>query len=338
MKKRILVTGGLGFIGSHTIVELLANDFLPVIVDNLKNSRIEVLEGIEEISGFRPPFYAIDVSDKKALQEVFDKHKIDAVIHFAAYKAVGESVSIPLAYYQNNIGGLITLLEVMEENDCRHLVFSSSCTVYGEPITLPVKEDAPVATPSSPYGNTKKVGEEILKDCKQFSTVALRYFNPIGAHPSAAIGELPLGVPNNLVPYITQTAIGMREKLTVFGNDYPTPDGTCIRDYLHVCDLANAHMKALIRLQDPSFGSIEGPMEVYNLGTGVGYSVQEVLTTFEKVNGISLPYQFGPRRQGDVMQVWANADKAAQWLHWKTERTLEDMLRDAWRWQQKLSK
>lgn len=337
MKKNVLVTGGLGFIGSHTVVELLAHDFSPIIIDNLKNSRLEVLDGIEEITGQRPPFYKVDVTDKAALQAVFQQHRIHAVIHFAAYKAVGESVAIPLAYYQNNIGGLLTLLEVMEVHNCRHLVFSSSCTVYGEPATLPVKEDAPVAIPSSPYGNTKKIGEEILRDCKQFSTVALRYFNPIGAHPSAAIGELPLGVPNNLVPYITQTAIGIREKLTVFGKDYPTPDGTCIRDYLHVSDLAHAHMKALHRLENPDFGKLEGHMEVYNLGTGVGYSVQEVITTFEKVSGVSLSYQFGPRRPGDVMQVWANSDKAAQFLHWKTQRSLEDMLKDAWNWQQKLS-
>jgi UDP-glucose 4-epimerase len=336
MSKEILVTGGLGFIGSHTVVELVAQGYSPIIIDNLSNSRPEVLEGIEKICGTKPIFYPVDVTNRNALESVFRKHKIHAVIHFAAFKAVGESVEKPLLYYKNNVSGLITLLEVMQEYQCFDIVFSSSCTVYGQPELLPVAENAPVSIPTSPYGNTKKICEEILRDSQEFRVVSLRYFNPIGAHPTAHIGELPLGVPNNLVPFITQTAAGIRQQLTVHGNNYNTPDGTCVRDYLHVCDLAEAHIKAIERLQNKDFGLLEGHFEVFNLGTGNGNTVKEVVDTFCKVTGVALNHQYGPRRSGDVEKVWANPAKANTYLHWKTKRSLEEMLQSAWKWQLKL--
>jgi UDP-glucose 4-epimerase len=336
MTKKILVTGGLGFIGSHTVVELINKGYEPIVIDNLSNARIEVLDGIEQICGVKPVFYKADVNDKTELNKVFKSHQIEEVIHFAAFKAVGESVDKPLLYYRNNVGGLITLLEVMEANKCFKIVFSSSCTVYGQPKELPVSEKSLVVSPSSTYGNTKKICEEILKDCDQFSVVSLRYFNPIGAHPSALIGELPIGKPNNLVPFITQTAAGIHHKLTVHGSDYNTLDGTCVRDYLHVSDLADAHILALDRLNHDNFGIDEGWFEVYNLGTGDGYSVKEVIETFEKVSGVSLLHEYGPRRPGDVEQVWANPKKANLILGWKTKRSLEEMLETAWKWQLKL--
>ncbi|MBX2984372.1 MAG: UDP-glucose 4-epimerase GalE [Bacteroidia bacterium] len=338
MSKEILVTGGLGFIGSHTVVELCAKGYVPVIVDNLSNTSVDVLKGIEKITNQKVIYYQLDVNDKQALETVFAKHQIQSVIHFAAFKAVGESVQKPLLYYRNNVGGLISLMEVMHKFNCNQIVFSSSCTVYGQPKQLPVAEDSPVAIPTSPYGNTKKICEEILKDDKSFQVVSLRYFNPIGAHPSAEIGELPLGVPNNLVPYITQTAAGLRQELTIHGKDYDTPDGTCVRDYLHVCDLADAHILAIERLSKPDFGATDGHFEVYNLGTGIGNSVTEVVETFEKSTGQKLNYIYGPRREGDVEQVWANPAKANKILGWKTKRNLAEMLISAWRWQQKLGK
>lgn len=331
--KDVLVTGGLGFIGSHTVLELFDNGYNPIVVDNLQNTSLSVLEGIEKIAGKKPVFYQVDVNDTLALENVFASHNIQSVIHFAAYKAVGESVAKPLMYYRNNVGGLISLLEVMKKFNCAKIVFSSSCTVYGQPIDLPVAENAPVAIPTSPYGNTKKICEEILRDTDAFQTVSLRYFNPIGAHPSAFIGELPLGVPGNLVPFVTQTAAGIRKELIIHGNDYQTLDGTCVRDYLHVCDLADAHIKALIRLHSPDFGAVEGHMEVYNIGTGVGYSVKQVVDAFQKVSGISLNHSYGPRRPGDVEKVWANSSKANNILLWKPKRDLDEMLFSAWNWQ-----
>jgi len=336
MSKEILVTGGLGFIGSHTVVELVAKGFSPIIVDNLSNSSVDVLDGIEKICGIRPTYYNIDVNNIEALDKIFKQHVVQSVVHFAAFKAVGESVQKPLLYYRNNVAGLVSLLEVMEANLCFKIVFSSSCTVYGQPKSLPVAENAPVVAPTSPYGNTKKVCEEILKDAGQFNVVSLRYFNPIGAHPSAEIGELPLGIPNNLIPFITQTAAGIRSELTVHGSDYNTIDGTCVRDYLHVCDLADAHLLALERLENSSFGKDEGKFEVYNLGTGKGYSVKEVIDTFEEVTGEKLNHSYGPRRPGDVEQVWANPAKANKILGWKTKRELPEMLASAWKWQNSL--
>lgn len=337
MSKVILVTGGLGFIGSHTVVELIANGYTPIIVDNLSNTSEEVLKGIEKICGIRPAYYIVDVNDVVALDKIFKSHAIQSVVHFAAFKAVGESVQKPLLYYRNNVAGLVSLLEVMEANFCFKIVFSSSCTVYGQPKSLPVAENAPIVSPTSPYGNTKKICEEILQDAGQFNVVSLRYFNPIGAHPTAEIGELPLGIPNNLIPYITQTAAGIRSELKVHGSDYNTIDGTCVRDYLHVCDLADAHLLALERLESNEFGKEEGKFEVYNLGTGKGYSVKEVVETFQEVTGEKLNHSYGPRRPGDVEQVWANPTKANKALGWKTRRELPEMLASAWKWQRKLT-
>lgn len=334
--QNILITGGLGFIGSHTVVSLLENGFNPIIVDNLSNSQLSVLDGIESITGIKPVFFNVDVNDKANLNTIFQQYKIESVIHFAAYKAVGESVESPLKYYKNNVGGLISLLEIMQANACKNIVFSSSCTVYGEPEILPVSENSPIVKPNSPYGNTKKICEEILQDQRDFRVVSLRYFNPIGAHPSSLIGELPIGVPNNLVPFITQTAIGIREKLTVYGDNYSTPDGSCIRDYLHVCDLADAHVLAIKRLSGKEFGKIEGAFETYNLGTGIGYSVKEVIKIFEEVSGVKLNYEIGPRRMGDVEKVWANPRKANEQLKWNTKRDLKEMIQSAWNWQKKL--
>jgi UDP-glucose 4-epimerase len=331
--KHILVTGGLGYIGSHTVVELVENGYHPVIIDNLDNTNIDVLERIARITGINIPFYQTDVRDVPAVLELIKKHAIDGVIHFAANKAVGESVEDPLKYYNNNVGGLVALITAMKQSGIKNIVFSSSCTVYGEPDSSPVDENSAIKKASSPYGNTKQIGEEILSDCRFLNTVALRYFNPIGAHPTALIGELPLGVPNNLVPYITQTAIGLREKVTVFGGDYNTKDGTCVRDYIHVVDLAKAHVKALDYIQ----AHPDNVFDVFNIGTGQGYTVLEVIQAFEKVNNIRLNYTIGPRRAGDVEKVWANTGKASSVLNWKASLGLEDMVRSSWKWQEGLT-
>jgi len=333
--KSILVTGGAGYIGSHTVVSLIESGYQPVIVDTLENSLPSALQGIAEITNTTIPFYQVDVSDKNSLKEVFAKHPLEGVIHFAAWKAVGESVAEPLKYYHNNIQGLVVLLEVMREFGVQDIVFSSSCTVYGQPDSLPVGENAPLKQAESPYGFTKQVGEQILSDYhtanKESGIVLLRYFNPIGAHPSSAIGELPLGTPNNLVPFITQTAAGIRQQLTVFGSDYNTPDGTCIRDYIHVCDLADAHVKALEWLSNNP-----KKIDVFNVGTGRGNTVLEVISAFEKASGQKLNYSIGERRAGDVEQVFADNAKATSELKWKAKYSLEDCLLHAWQWQEKL--
>ncbi|MES2388561.1 MAG: UDP-glucose 4-epimerase GalE [Bacteroidota bacterium] len=335
---KILVTGGAGFIGSHTVVELHNAGFQPVIIDNLANASRSVLAGLRNITGIDFPFYEADCNDYAAVSELFRKEgDIRAVIHFAADKAVGESVAKPRKYYRNNIGSLLTMLDVMAENGCGNIVFSSSCTVYGQPDQLPVTEDSPVRPAESPYGNTKQVCEEILRDTVKsgadLRAVALRYFNPIGAHPSAEIGELPIGVPGNLVPFITQTAIGMRESLSIFGSDYDTVDGTCVRDYIHVVDLARAHVQAINLLNQ------QGAAPWYdfiNLGTGEGSSVLQVVQTFERVSGKPLNYKIVDRRAGDVEKIYAQIGKSKTMLEWETKLSLEDGLRDAWRWQQKL--
>ncbi|MCT4624018.1 MAG: UDP-glucose 4-epimerase GalE [Schleiferiaceae bacterium] len=335
----ILLTGGLGFIGSHTAVELIALGHEVIIVDNLSNSRIEVLEGIEKISGVKPVFENKDVSNKLDIEQLCSKYKFDGCIHFAAYKAVGESVNKPLEYYQNNIASLVYLLQVFRDKGFSNFIFSSSCTVYGQADEMPITEDAPVKPAESPYGNTKQIGEEIIQEAikahSDLNAISLRYFNPIGAHESSEIGELPLGVPLNLVPYITQTAAGIRKELKVFGNDYPTPDGTAIRDYIHVVDLAKAHVKALDRLMKHENND---PYEVFNLGTGKGSSVLEAINSFEKVSGEKLNWTFAPRRAGDVIEAYADTTKANEVLGWKAEKNIEDCMRDAWRWQQKLGK
>ena len=336
---KVLVTGGLGFIGSHTVVALQEKGYDVVIIDNLSNSVISVLDGITRITGIRPEFEAIDLRDKPVVIDFFDRHKdIGGIIHFAASKAVNESVHKPLLYYENNIGTLVYLLQQMQEKGIENFIFSSSCTVYGEPDSLPITESAPVKPALSPYGNTKQIGEEIIRDTSKayphFKSIALRYFNPIGAHPSGHIGELPLGVPQNLVPFVTQTAAGIREVLSVFGNDYPTPDGTAIRDYIHVVDLAESHVVALERLFD---NKQKSNFEIFNIGTGRGSSVMEIIKTFEKVNGVKLNYKIVGRREGDVTAVWADTSLAEKELGWKARLTMEDALRDAWHWQQKIS-
>ncbi len=335
---KILITGGTGFIGSHTFIELHDSGFETVILDNLSNSNLKVLDGIKSITGTSPQFYNLDCNDASAIDDLFGKEKFDGVIHFAANKAVGESVEKPLMYYENNLGSLLVLLKAMKKHKVDKFVFSSSCTVYGQPDALPVTEQTPRKPANSPYGNTKAIGEDIIRDYVHsgagIKAISLRYFNPVGAHPSAAIGELPLGVPGNLVPYLTQTAAGLREKLTVFGADYDTPDGTCIRDFIHVVDLAKAHVKALILLGDQS---AENYYDVFNIGTGSGNTVLEIINTFEEVNGVKLNYSIGPRRAGDIEQIYATVDKANQVLNWRTEKTLADSLRDAWNWQKKLS-
>ncbi len=331
---KVLVTGGSGFIGSHTVVELQQAGYDVVAIDNFENSNPSVLQNIEKITGKPFHFIQADIRDKGALKQVFDTHAdIKAVIHFAAYKAVGESVEKPLAYYENNIGGTVNLVEAMQQHGVNKLVFSSSCTVYGDVSAdaLPITESSPVVKANSPYGNTKKICEELLFDTAKSSStqvVALRYFNPIGAHDTALIGELPNGVPNNLIPFVTQTAIGIREKLTVFGNDYPTRDGSCIRDFIHVVDLAKAHVKAIQFLSNNS-----SSYSVFNIGTGNGNTVLEVIAAFEKVSGQQLNYQIGPRREGDVVQIFASCDKAINELGWKAERSLENALETAWKWE-----
>ena len=340
MKQTILVTGGTGFIGSHTTVELQQAGYRVVIVDNLSNSKAEVIDGIEKITGERPAFEQVDCCDLSALKNVFRKYPdIKGIIHFAASKAVGESVEKPLLYYRNNITSLLNLLELMPEYGVKGIIFSSSCTVYGQPSkeNLPVTEKAPIQQALSPYGNTKQINEEIIQDYihsgADIKAVILRYFNPIGAHPSALIGELPNGVPMNLIPFVTQTAIGIREQLKVFGNDYDTPDGTCIRDYIYVVDLAKAHVKAMERVLD---NTDTDPVEVFNIGTGTGLSTLEVVEGFEKATGVKLNWTYAPRREGDIEKVWGNVEKANKVLGWKAEANIEDVLRSAWKWQLKL--
>lgn len=338
MKDLILVTGGTGYIGSHTAVELIKEGYEVVIVDNLSNSTADSLDGIEQITGVRPAFEQFDLCDKPRLVAFFEKYtKLKAIIHFAASKAVGESVEMPLMYYRNNLVSLINLLECMNTYQVPSIVFSSSCTVYGQPKDLPVTEDAPVQMAESPYGNTKKICEEILRDSVRampaLQVIALRYFNPIGAHPSALIGELPNGVPNNLIPFVTQTAAGLRQELRIFGDDYPTPDGSAIRDYINVTDLAKAHVTAIGRLlshkNQPGY-------EFFNLGTGRGTSVLEVVRTFEKVTGVPVNYKIVGRRAGDIIAVWADTTKANEVLGWKAEISLEDTLLSAWNWEKRL--
>jgi UDP-glucose 4-epimerase len=335
MKERILVTGGTGYIGSHTVVELQNNGYEVVIVDNLSNSRADVVDSIEQISGIRPAFEEVDCLDYEGMDAVFTKYPgIKGIIHFAASKAVGESVEKPLKYYRNNLVSLINILELMPKHNVKGIIFSSSCTVYGQPDILPVTEAAPIKKAESPYGNTKQINEEIIRDTvasgSPIHAVMLRYFNPIGAHPSALIGELPNGVPQNLIPYLTQTAIGIREKLSVFGDDYDTPDGSCIRDFIYVVDLAKAHVIAMNRiLEDKQKESVE----VFNIGTGRGLSVLELINAFEKATGVKLNYQIVGRRAGDIVKVWADPTLANTELGWKADTPIEDTLRSAWNWQ-----
>lgn len=340
MNKKVLVTGGAGFIGSHTVVELINAGYEPIIIDDFSNSRKSVVENLIKLAGQEIKLYEGKVQDKGLLQLLFKQEgNIHACIHFAAHKAVGESVEKPLMYYDNNINSLMVLIEVMQMNSCNNLVFSSSCTVYGEPEQLPVTEETPRKEAQSPYGNTKKICEDIIKDTvsKNISqkAVSLRYFNPIGAHPSGLIGELPIGVPANLVPFITQTAAGIREKLTVFGNDYDTPDGSCVRDYIHVVDLANAHVAA-IRYLDRLQG--EQSYEVFNVGVGRGYTVLELIKEFEKTNAIQLPVQMGSRRSGDVEKIFADTTKVNEIMSWKAKLDIKQALKDAWNWQLELQK
>ena len=342
MKQKILVTGGTGFIGSHTTVELIEAGYEVVIVDNLSNSNADVVDGIEKITGVRPAFEKVDCTDAAALGGVFKKYSgIQGIIHFAASKAVGESVEKPLLYYRNNLNSLMNLLELMPQYGVKGIIFSSSCTVYGQPDpeNLPVTENAPIKKAESPYGNTKQVCEEIVNDYivsgAPINAILLRYFNPIGAHPTAIIGELPNGVPANLIPYLTQTAIGIRQQLSVFGDDYNTPDGSCIRDFIYVVDLAKAHVAAMAHILQ---GKMEKPVDVFNVGTGTGDSVLELIHTFEECTGVKLNYKIVGRRAGDIEQVWGNVDKANRVLGWKAEHTLADSLSSAWKWQQELRK
>ena len=335
---KILVTGGAGYIGSHTIVELVNAGYMPIIVDDFSNADRSVLAGLKNILGSYPKIYVGDCTDKSFMEEVFQKENIQGVIHFAAHKAVGESVQQPLKYYRNNINSLLVLLEIMSDLGVKNLIFSSSCTVYGQPNELPVTEDTPKKTAESPYGNTKAICEEIIEDTVKSRVavkgVSLRYFNPIGAHPSSEIGELPLGLPNNLVPFLMQTAAGSQKELTVFGNDYNTPDGSCIRDYIHVLDLAKAHVQALKYIERQSENSL---YKVFNVGTGNGNSVIEVIQSFEKVSGIKLKHKIGARRPGDTEQIYADVSKIKKELNWQAELSLEEALKDAWNWQKKIS-
>ena len=338
MKTKILVTGGAGYIGSHTTVELQNAGYEVIIVDNLSNSNAGVIDGIERITGIRPAFEKIYCMDEEAMRKVFEKYTgIEGIIHFAASKAVGESVQIPLTYYRNNIVSLLNLLDLMPVFGVKGLVFSSSCTVYGQPDVLPVNEQAPIQPACSPYGNTKQINEEIISDAihagASYKSIILRYFNPIGAHPSAEIGELPIGIPQNLIPFLTQTAAGIRKELSVFGNDYNTPDGSCIRDYINVVDLSKAHVIAMNRLlKNNSCAAVE----YFNLGTGNGLSVLELISLFEKATGVKVPHKIVGRREGDIEQIWADPYYANEVLGWKAIETIEDTLRSAWRWQQKL--
>ena len=333
--KKILVTGGLGFIGSHTVVELQQAGYEVVIIDNLYNSKIEVLDRIISITGIKPSYFNMDLRNKIAVKDFFNTNKVDGIIHFAASKAVGESVKNPLLYYENNISTLVYLLQEMKEHQLSNFIFSSSCTVYGQADELPITENAPVKPAESPYGNTKQIGEEIIKEsCKAngLKAIALRYFNPIGAHETAIIGELPLGVPQNLIPFVTQTAAGIRKELSVFGDDYPTKDGTAVRDYIHVVDLAKAHIAALERLLN---NGNKKDFEVFNVGTGTGSSVLEVIKAFEKVSNTRLNYKIVARREGDITSAYADTTLAKVELGWETEKTLEQALLAAWKWQLK---
>lgn len=338
-KKLILVAGGMGYIGSHTVIELINAGYDALIVDNLSNSNIEVLDGIEAITGTRPNFIKADCADRTAMRDIFSEHpQIAGVIDFAASKAVNESVHKPLLYYRNNIVSLLNLLEcIVDAPNCRGIVFSSSCTVYGEPDSNPVTEQSPIKPATSPYGNTKQISEDIIRDTVKaglsLNAILLRYFNPVGAHPSALIGELPNGVPQNLIPYLTQTAIGVRKCLSVFGNDYPTPDGSCIRDFIDIVDLARAHVTAVKRIVD---NGMDEDVEVFNLGTGRGVSVLELIETFERATGAKVPHVIAPRREGDITQVWADPTRANKVLGWHADTPLEDTMRNAWHWQQHL--
>ena len=334
---KILVTGGLGFIGSHTVVELQNEGFEVIVVDNLSNTSLSVLDGIQNITGSVPAFEQLDLRDKQKVNDFFKRHAdIEGVIHFAASKAVGESVGNPLLYYENNINVLVYILQELEKKSTANLIFSSSCTVYGQAETMPITEDSSVQTAMSPYGNTKQIGEEIITDAAKatnINAILLRYFNPIGAHPSAEIGELALGVPQNLVPFITQTGMGLRNELSVYGDDYPTPDGTAVRDYIHVVDLAKAHVIAMQRLLNKKNLN---QVETFNLGTGTGSSVLEVIHAFEKVSGQKLPYKIVARREGDITEAYANTDKANTVLGWRAQSTLEEAMASAWKWEQKI--
>jgi UDP-glucose 4-epimerase len=334
---KVLVTGGIGFIGSHTVVELQNEGFEVIIIDNLSNTSLSVLDGIQNITGKVPVFERLDLREKDKVQDFFRRHKdIDGVIHFAASKAVGESVGNPLLYYENNINVLVYILQELEQKSTANIIFSSSCTVYGQAEQMPITEDSSVQAAMSPYGNTKQIGEEIITDTAKASNInaiLLRYFNPIGSHPSAEIGELPLGVPQNLVPFITQTGIGLRQELSVYGDDYPTPDGTAIRDYIHVVDLAKAHVIAMQRLLNKKN---QAKVETFNLGTGTGSSVLEVIHAFEKVSGQKLPYKIVARREGDITEAYANTHKANTILGWKAQSTLEEAMASAWKWEQKI--
>ncbi|WP_313030575.1 UDP-glucose 4-epimerase GalE [Soonwooa sp.] len=332
----ILVTGGLGYIGSHTVVELLNNDFEVIIVDDLSNSEKFILNNIEEVSGKKPIFYPFDLRRKELLSQVFEAHNIEGCINFAAFKAVGESQEKPLEYYENNLFSLINILQEFKTRNVSNFIFSSSCTVYGQADQMPIDENTPLKMPESVYGKTKQMGEEILKDfalANQKKITLLRYFNPIGAHPSAKLGELPIGVPNNLVPYVTQTAAKIREKLSIWGDDYPTEDGTAVRDYIYVVDLAKAHVAALKKLIDSKEETV---IDIYNLGTGKGSSVLEVVKAFESANNVDVPYQICDRRAGDITIAYANADKAEKELNWKADTSLEEALRTTWQWQKYL--
>jgi UDP-glucose 4-epimerase len=334
---KILVTGGLGFIGSHTVVELVNAGYEPIIVDDLSNSDIRILDQLAKIIGYKPPFYQLDLCDEQGVKNLaLTEPDIAGIIHFAASKAVGESVQFPLKYYRNNFYSLINVLNGYQGKKA-NFVFSSSCTVYGQPDSLPVTEDAPVKAAESPYGNTKQIAEEMLKDMvaagSDYKVIALRYFNPVGAHSTALIGELPIGVPQNLVPFITQTAIGKREKITVFGNDYNTPDGSCIRDYIHVVDLAKAHVAALKLMETAGFTGYD----VFNIGTGTGSSVLEVINAFEQTTGVKLKYEIGKRRGGDIEQVWGDVTKSKNKLKWQTELDLDTMMLSAWEWEKYIS-
>ena len=334
----VLLTGGTGFIGSHTAVELLNRGHSVILADNLSNSVFSVVDRIASITGRRPLFYRTDVRDKAALREIFAAQAIDAVVHFAGYKAVGESVRLPVAYYRNNLDSVLSVLEVMAEYGCKRMIFSSSATVYGKPDSLPLTEESPKKPATNPYGWTKWMIEQILTDLHtadpEWNVVLLRYFNPIGAHPSALIGELPRGVPNNLVPFITQTAIGKRECLSVFGNDYPTPDGTCLRDYIDIVDLAKAHVCAVSRMIDEK---MKQSYEIFNIGTGRPVSVLELINSFEKVNNLKLNWKFAPRRSGDVVAIWADPTLAEKELGWKAERSVDDTLKAAWEWEKHIA-
>jgi UDP-glucose 4-epimerase len=335
-KNKVLVTGGAGYIGSHTAVELIENGYEVVLIDNFSKSDRTLLDGMKKILGREPEFFEGDCLDVSFMRRLFSEHSFDCVLHFAAYKSVGESVSQPLMYYKNNVNALVVLLEVMKEKGVRNLIFSSSCTVYGQPDQIPVDESAPFKTAQSPYGATKQMCERIIADVYKtgFKVVSLRYFNPIGAHPSTLMGELPIEVPNNLVPYITQTAIGKRAKLTIFGNDYDTPDGSNIRDFVHVMDVASAHVKAMEFLKNAKENTF---YEAMNLGTGVGVSVLQLVEEFQKAAGVKLPYHIGPRRAGDVEKVYANPTKANSMLGWMTKYTLSEALLHAWKWEQKIN-